>query len=361
MTLIQNKQYITIPNALRYKQITMNQISNSLTRQIFFILVILSLVILIFWNLKTFIPSFLGAYTLYILLRKPMSYLTITKKWPKGISAIILMIISMILFLFPMNALIQILGKQSLPYLQNSQNIYIYVQKFIHDLEVRYGVEIMTQDNIGSVSDWLVQEGRMILSATLNSLGLVVILYFILYFLLTNGKNMERKLLSFLPLNDTNTKYFRKNLQSLVFSNAVGVPLVSLFQSLVALLGYWIAGVDEPFLWFVVTFLVSFVPFLGAMLVYIPLAFVLIYNGHVPWGVFLLLYGFIIVGSVDNIFRFWLLKKIGDTHPLITIFGVIVGLKLFGFIGLIFGPILISLLVLLIDLYNQEYSRTEEN
>ena len=157
----------------------MNQISNSLTRQIFFILVILSLVILIFWNLKTFIPSFLGAYTLYILLRKPMSYLTITKKWPKGISAIMLMIISMILFLFPMNALIQILGKQFLPYLQNSQNIYIYVQKFIHDLEVRYGVEIMTQDNIGSVSDWLVQEGRMILSATLNSLGLVVILYFI--------------------------------------------------------------------------------------------------------------------------------------------------------------------------------------
>jgi hypothetical protein len=94
-----------------------------------------------------------------------MSYLTITKKWPKGISAIMLMIISMILFLFPMNALIQILGKQFLPYLQNSQNIYIYVQKFIHDLEVRYGVEIMTQDNIGSVSDWLVQEGRMILSA----------------------------------------------------------------------------------------------------------------------------------------------------------------------------------------------------
>jgi predicted PurR-regulated permease PerM len=159
-----------------------------------------------------------------------MSYLTITKKWPKGISAIMLMIISMILFLFPMNALIQILGKQFLPYLQNSQNIYIYVQKFIHDLEVRYGVEIMTQDNIGSVSDWLVQEGRMILSATLNSLGLVVILYFILYFLLTNGKNMEHKLLSFLPLNDTNTKYFRKNLQSLVLAMPSGFPLFPYFR-----------------------------------------------------------------------------------------------------------------------------------
>lgn len=339
----------------------MNQISNALTRQIFFILVILALVILIFWNLKTFVPSFLGAYTLYILFRKPMSYLTIKKKWPKAIAAIILMIVSMILFLYPINALIQILGKQLLPYLQNSKEIYIYVQKFIHDLELKYGIEIMTQDNIGTVSDWLVQEGRMILSATLNSLGLVVILYFVLYFLLTNGTNMERKLLSFLPLNDSNTKYFRKNLQSLVFSNAIGVPLVSLFQSLVALLGYWIAGVDEPFLWFVVTFLVSFIPFLGAMIVYIPLALVLIYNGHMPWGIFLFLYGFLIVGSVDNIFRFWLLKKIGDTHPLITIFGVIVGLKLFGFLGLIFGPILISLLVLLIDLYNQEYSRTEEN
>ena len=72
-------------------------------------------------------------------------------------------------------------------------------------------------------------------------------------------------------------------------------------------------------------------------------------------GIILFIYGFLIVGTVDNLFRFWLQKKIGDTHPLITIFGVIIGLNLFGFIGLIFGPILLSMFLLLIQIYRHEF------
>ena len=65
------------------------------------------------------------------------------------------------------------------------------------------------------------------------------------------------------------------------------------------------------------------------------------------------------LAHVDNLFRFWLQKKIGDTHPLITIFGVIIGLNLFGFIGLIFGPILLSLFLLLIQIYQHEFGNHE--
>jgi predicted PurR-regulated permease PerM len=63
---------------------------------------------------------------------------------------------------------------------------------------------------------------------------------------------------------------------------------------------------------------------------------------------------------VDNLFRFWLQKRMGDTHPLITIFGVILGINLFGFIGLIFGPILISLFLLMIQIYHREFSAPAE-
>jgi predicted PurR-regulated permease PerM len=62
------------------------------------------------------------------------------------------------------------------------------------------------------------------------------------------------------------------------------------------------------------------------------------------------------VGSVDNLARMWLLKKIGHVHPLITLFGVIVGLKLFGFIGFIFGPILIAMFILLLRIYHKEFN-----
>jgi predicted PurR-regulated permease PerM len=72
-------------------------------------------------------------------------------------------------------------------------------------------------------------------------------------------------------------------------------------------------------------------------------------------ALFILMYGLLVIGSVDNVARMWLLKKIGDTHPLVTLFGVIVGLKLFGFVGFVFGPIMISVLLMLIGLYNKEF------
>jgi predicted PurR-regulated permease PerM len=96
-------------------------------------------------------------------------------------------------------------------------------------------------------------------------------------------------------------------------------------------------------------------PVVGAALAYVPLAIIFFANDQIWQGVAMLAFGFGIIGLVDNIFRFTLAKKIGNVHPLITVFGVIIGLKLFGFIGLIFGPILISLFILLVRIYSSEF------
>ena len=97
-------------------------------------------------------------------------------------------------------------------------------------------------------------------------------------------------------------------------------------------------------------------PIVGAAVAYIPVAVLLFASGHPTKGIIMLIFGFGIIGSVDNIFRFWLQKKLGDVHPLITVFGVIIGINLFGFIGLIFGPLLIALFILLIRIYANEFS-----
>jgi predicted PurR-regulated permease PerM len=78
--------------------------------------------------------------------------------------------------------------------------------------------------------------------------------------------------------------------------------------------------------------------------------------GEVTMGLALVAYSAIITGGIDNVLRFTLLKKLGDVHPLITVLGVIVGLPLFGFMGLIFGPLMISYLLLLIKIYRVENS-----
>jgi len=74
----------------------------------------------------------------------------------------------------------------------------------------------------------------------------------------------------------------------------------------------------------------------------------------------MLIYGFVVVGSTDNIIRLYILDRLAAVHPLITLFGVIVGVQLFGFIGLIFGPLLISLFLLILKIYKKEYGNAQD-
>jgi len=337
----------------------MQAISSQFIRQFVLIGIILLLVCIIFWELKIFLPSFLGAYTLYILLRKPHFYLTVKRKWSPVWSTLCMILITLIVLVIPAMAIVKVIGGRFQTYLQSSKEIFSYLEQFSRDLESRMGFDIISEDSIVMVRDWLVQEGGSFLSATLNSLAILLIMYFLLYYLMMNSKTIERRLTNLLPLDQKVSEQLKKHLNSMVFSNAVGVPLVALVQSLVAMLGYLIAGVSEPYLWTFMTFIASFIPIIGSMIIYLPLSIVLLYNGNESYGIFLFLYCFILVGSVDNVFRFWLQDKIGNTHPLITIFGVIIGIKLFGFLGLIFGPIVISSLILLIDLYAKQYAQTD--
>jgi predicted PurR-regulated permease PerM len=334
----------------------MTAISNTSIRQLAFILMIMALGCLVFWQLKNFIPAFLGAYTLYILLRKWQFKLTTKFKGRGSLAAVLLMIASFLVILLPINGLLSILTSQILPAVKHSNEWWTSTELMIQNWEQRYGLDILTKQNLRSLGQWGATELQQVVGATFSGLISIVVMYFILFFMLIEAKTLENSLYKLLPLHKSNAIFLKKQLNDLVFSNAVGIPLVAFLQGIVALIGYWIAGVNDPFLWFVATCIAAVIPVLGSMLVYVPLSLMLISQGMVTQGVFLLLFGFLVIGSVDNLFRFWLQKKMGNTHPLITIFGVIIGVNVFGFIGLVFGPILISLFLLLIQIYNKEFT-----
>jgi len=100
-------------------------------------------------------------------------------------------------------------------------------------------------------------------------------------------------------------------------------------------------------------------PVVGAAIIYLPVGIFMIAEGQTGPGVGVLIYGLVVVGLTDNLLRFTLLKKLEDIHPLITVFGIILGMNIFGFMGLIFGPILMSITVLLIQVYRDEFSEED--
>jgi predicted PurR-regulated permease PerM len=174
--------------------------------------------------------------------------------------------------------------------------------------------------------------------------------------MLVDGRKMESNFYDFVPLKDENTLLLRKELNGLVYSNAIAIPLIAIAQGGVALIGFLVLGVNEPLFWFVITCITAMLPVVGSAVAYVPVSLLFFANGNVGKGIIMLVYGIAIIGTVDNLFRFWIQKKIGDVHPLITGFGVIIGVGLFGFIGLIFGPILISIFLVLIKIYANEFN-----
>lgn len=335
----------------------MNSISNNAIRQVLLLITIILIAIVLFIHLKIFIPAFLGAYTLYVLMRKYMFILQGKHKWNKNLAAAILMLLSFLIIMLPILVFANMMTSRITFAIEHSSELLTSIQNFINKYEQRYSINIITDENIRRLSTIGAETLPKILGATFNTLTTVVMMYFILYFMLVDGRKMESHFYEWVPLKDENILLLRRELNLLVNSNAIGIPLIALLQGLVALVGYIFLGVEEPIFWFVITCIAAMLPVVGAALAYIPLSLVFFAEGSSGKGIIMLIYGFGVIGVVDNVFRFWLQKRLGDVHPMITVFGVIIGVSMFGFIGLIFGPILISLFLLMIKIYVSEFSQ----
>ena len=148
-----------------------------------------------------------------------------------------------------------------------------------------------------------------------------------------------------LPFNATVARNVTNEIYMIVRSNAIGIPLIAVVQGSIAYAGYLVCGVPSALFWGVVTCFATILPVVGTALVWVPLAAYLAVEGSWGAAVGLMAYGVLVVTQSDNVIRFILQKRMADTHPLVTILGVLIGLPLFGFMGVIFGPLLLAMFV----------------
>ncbi len=333
----------------------MQPVSSIKIRQLSFYGILVFLGIFLFLQLSSFLPALLGAVTLYILLQKPMGWLVEKKRWGKGLAASCLMLGSFLMVLLPVTLFVNVLYTKIDFAIQHSNEVITGLKVFIEHIERDYHIKLISDKNIESLGTAVAQMLPKLLGATFNSLVIVVIMYFILYFLLVSRREMELWLYKNVPLKNENLQKVGNEIRNLVFSNALGIPVTAILQGVIGVIGYYFLGADDLTFWFVVTCLTAMVPMIGSALAYLSLAILFFAEGHSTKGILVLLYGVAVMNVLDSVFRIYIQKRIGNTHPLVTTFGVIVGINLFGFIGLIFGPILISLFILLVRIYLNEF------
>ena len=333
-----------------------DQISNNTIKQIFLLLVIIILAGLICYHLSLFVPSVLGALTIYVVCRKYNFYLQEERKWKPWASATLLILASLVIIILPIYFIADLI-------IEKLGNAQAYMEKFnvfldkIHSyVYSKTQFDILSKENLDKLKSTAGKVSTSALSGTFNVFTVVTSMYFILYFLFEKPRFFEKVLVNAAPLKRANISLIGEKMRKLIIANAIGIPVVALGQGLVGLIGYFIFGAPSPILLFALTAVASMIPIVGAAIVYVPVCVFMIAEGNTGAGIGLLIYCLVVVGLTDNLLRFTLLKKLEDIHPLNTVFGIIMGMNLFGFMGLIFGPILISLTLLLIQVYNDEFS-----
>ena len=324
-------------------------------RKILFGLILLGLTYWIGSSLISYINAGLGALLFYFFLRDPMDILVTKKKWNQHWAVLFLLFVSFLVVMVPLGLMITMIGTKISSISSQIQETILLLEAFIRELESKYKVVVLSDSNLDSIAKFLSSLLSDSMGVLLDSMGSVVIMYFLLYYMLLQYRSMELWFFTKLPLQQQSIRLLGRELKELVMSNSIGLPITALAQGVLAGMLYAFLSVDDWWFWFVLTSFTAMIPAVGAALAYLPLAMILYAQGHENQAIILTIYGFTVIAAADNLVRMFLQKKMGDIHPLITILGVIVGLKLFGFLGLIFGPILLSFFRLLFKVYQIEF------
>ena len=319
------------------------------------ITIILGLGLLLFLKMTPFMGGILGACTIYIMVRDQMLYLTQKKKIRKSVTAIILLIEAILCFLVPLSLAVWLLISKLQTVNVDTATFVDTITNLADWIHRKTEYDLLSKENISSIASILPGIGQFLMGGISSFAVNLFVLVFVLYFMLIGGTKMEQYIYELLPFSDSNKKHVMNEINMIVRANAIGIPLLAIIQGAIATLGYYLFDAPSALLFGFLTCFATVIPIVGTTLVWFPLAAYMAISGDWPHAIGLLLYCGLIVTNIDKLIRFILQKKMADTHPLITIFGVVIGLSLFGFMGVIFGPLLISIFILCVNIFKEQY------
>ena len=332
---------------------------NERIKQILMLVMILGLIFLVIKELVTFLPGLLGAITLYIVSRAKYFQFVYQKKWKKGWTAFGFIIFYLLIIGIPIAIAVTLVSPKISALLENPDAIVANAKTTIATIQGKIGFKIISENSISNGISKLTATIPRLLNSSLNIISNLAIMLFVLYFMLVNGSEMERYLSRIIPLKRNNIQLLSYETKKMVIANALGIPLISIIQGVVATIGYAIFGVKDWGLYGFLTGVFAFFPVVGTMIVWVPLVLYMYATGDTVNALLVALYSLLVTGNVDYVARVSLLKKMGDVHPVMTILGVLVGLGLFGFVGLVIGPLLINYIIVMYDIYMNEFVYNE--
>lgn len=331
-----------------------------------------------FFIIKPFITAILSSlvlayifYPLYKLINKKIK----NKSW----ASFIVTVIAVLLILVPLFFVLNTVSREAyFLYLTSKQKIFTgeffagkcteestetsckitsYVKDLFSDPKMAYYLDTTAK----KITDFFVKHiSSFLFSIPIMFLNFFIVI-FVTFFFFRDGEVLVKKVEDLLPLKEAHKKHVFNKFNDVTFAVIYGSIIIAIIQGILGGIGFFAVGIKSPLIWAIIMMFFALVPYVGSTIIWLPAALILIFNGYIESntfvivkGILLILYGTFIIGLADNFLK---PKIIGDrarVHPILVLLGVLGGLKFFGPVGIIVGPVLLALLVTFIKIYEEE-------
>lgn len=183
----------------------------------------------------------------------------------------------------------------------------------------------------------------------------LTITFFGLYYLLLNPSGVWRSARPFIPFSRENAEILRKRFRDVTTSTLIGTGLVGLVQGVLFTFAFTLLGFDNAIFWGLVIVVFAVLPVVGSGMIWVPAAISLVLAGRYGAAIMLTILGTVVVGIVDNFIRPFVYRRWASIHPIVTLVGALAGIRYFGLLGILIGPLALSYFFELIRMYREEY------
>lgn len=337
------------------------------------ILVLLGLVFLLLIR-PVFMPVMLGAI-LVILLYPVYSFLLKILRGKSYIASFFATFLVFVVLVLPTGLVIALLVNQAID-LVGQLNLKEQLdrlvshggyQKFVQPLVVEVQNKLKFQIDVAGLVTratrqalhYIYNFSPQVLSHTAGFIFSFFVMHFSIFFLFIEGKKVIQTILDLSPIDSKYEDRLSGEIKNMIYATVNGYLVTSLVQAALAGVGFAIAGIPAPLVFAALTFFMSLVPIVGATSVWLPIALWLFFQDKIGTGIFLSIYGFLVISGIDNFIKPMIIQGKAKIHPLIIFFALFGGIKLFGPIGILFGPVLTALFFACIRIYKEDFLKPE--
>jgi len=299
-----------------------------------------------------FLSGLLGAAVLYVVFVRV--YRRLERRMRPAIAAILTLLLALVVVAIPLGWLIGLIVAQAPDALRTFQSS----EFFSRIAELRIGgfdVGAELAKATGTIATWLSARLFSFVGSATSAVLNLVIAFFGLYYMLRSDRNAWENIQPYIPFSPSTANALRDRFFSVTEAMLLGTTLIAVIQGSLVGAGFWIVGLPNPFFWGTLTAIASILPVLGSALVWLPAVLVLLVQNRYGNAITMLVIGGGVASNIDNLIRPFVYRRVSHIHPMITLVGAFAGVKYFGLLGVLLGPLAIAYLFALLHFYREEY------